>query len=127
MDAISPTLSERLTISSEDIFLNARTGDILLFCTKGARGGLVRKATASNYDHVGLILKFRNGDVGLLEALGQSGVQISNFIGFVREKWNEQYSKIAIRHLESSLSKEKALALENFVKSALGRRQNTSV
>lgn len=115
------TLPEE-TIRAKQIFTEAATGDILLFRTKGIRAKISRMMTGSDYDHVAVILRFKNGGVGVLEALGFTGVQISNFEMFIREEWHKQYEEISIRRLNRKVTSLEANTLENFVRQSVGQR-----
>ena len=50
----------------------ATTGDILLFRGRSFSSRLQRALTRSTYDHVAMILKYKNGRMFLFEATGQS-------------------------------------------------------
>lgn len=80
---------------------------------------LVRSTTSGEFDHCGLILRFNQGQVGILEALGQQGVMISNWRGFIINNWSSQYSRVAVRFLETPLSARQSDALQLFVKSVV--------
>lgn len=109
------------TIKAEDVGKVCKTGDLILFQTAGVKGGFIRTATRAKYDHVGMILKFKEGQVGVLETLANTGCQITNFEGFIKEKWHKQYSAIVIRHLHTKLNKEMGQKIEEFVRKVDGR------
>jgi len=45
-------------ISEEQFIKEADTGDVLLYKTRNAGGGIIRKFTSSEFDHVAMVLKF---------------------------------------------------------------------
>ena len=63
------------------------SGDIILFKSKGAVARLQRTFTRGTYDHVGMLLKFGNGNIGVLEATGGLGVTVINWRVFMTRKW----------------------------------------
>eukprot|EP00474_Spongospora_subterranea_P001933 CRZ02391.1 hypothetical protein [Spongospora subterranea] len=71
-----PAIGHRQTLPGDDFPVTARSGDVILFQTRGMRGSFVRGATSSRFDHIGLILKLKNGAIGVVESLGNTGVQI---------------------------------------------------
>jgi hypothetical protein len=81
-------------IPCNDLYSMARSGDMILFESRGLMSSLVRSTTSGEYDHCGIILRFNQGQVGILEALGQQGVMISNWRGFVANNWSAQYSRV---------------------------------
>lgn len=66
----------RQVIPASEVVSQCRTGDVVLFRSRGIRGGIVRQATSSSYDHIGMVLKFKTKEVGVLEALGNTGVHV---------------------------------------------------
>ncbi|XXQ36081.1 PH domain-containing protein [Plasmodiophora brassicae] len=112
----------RQVIPASEVVSQCRTGDVVLFRSRGIRGGIVRQATSSSYDHIGMVLKFKTKEVGVLEALGNTGVHVSNWVGFIKEKWHEQYSEMAIRHLTSAIPRPTAAHLEAFCRRSIGKK-----
>ena len=45
-------------IGEEQFLKEADTGDLLLYKTRNVGGGLIRKFTSSEFDHVAMVLKF---------------------------------------------------------------------
>ena len=59
----------------------ADTGDILFFKSKSLSGKFTRFITRAGYDHVAVILKFKNNSIHLFEATGNYVfINISIFI-----------------------------------------------
>jgi DNA-binding response OmpR family regulator len=98
------------------------TGDVLLFQTRSLSGGVIRAATGGAFDHVGVLLRFSEGELGVLETLANTGAQVSSFRGFIDERWHEQYSRICVRRLRGAQLDAVALArVEDFVQTVNGR------
>ncbi len=99
----------------------AKTGDILLFKTKGKTPALIRFGTGSEYDHVGLVVKIRGQPVGLLESLGE-GVNVASLLDFKYNGWWKTYSAIVARRLHADLSPEQQRGFETFITTVVGRK-----
>jgi len=97
------------------------TGDIVLFQTKGIGPGIIRSATSSQYDHVGLFIR-RGGRVGVLEALGESGVMVSSFVAFYRQNWHDQYSAIVVRKVVPALPARALKEMRKFCRGVEGKK-----
>ena len=65
-----------------------------------------RKLLASDYDHIGLILRFDSDDeskrdeVYILEATGNNGVSVQRWSN-IRQFYGKFYSRIVLRHIET--------------------------
>eukprot|EP00471_Norrisiella_sphaerica_P010391 CAMPEP_0184506538 /NCGR_PEP_ID=MMETSP0113_2-20130426/53551_1 /TAXON_ID=91329 /ORGANISM="Norrisiella sphaerica, Strain BC52" /LENGTH=330 /DNA_ID=CAMNT_0026896259 /DNA_START=68 /DNA_END=1057 /DNA_ORIENTATION=- len=82
-----PTKPDKLpVIEFKRVLKELNTGDLLLFQTKGIGPALVRSATSSQYDHVGMFVR-RGGRLGILESLGEPGVIVSGFNAFYEQGW----------------------------------------
>mmetsp|Transcript_19700 Transcript_19700/g.29417 ORF Transcript_19700/g.29417 Transcript_19700/m.29417 type:complete len:899 (-) Transcript_19700:57-2753(-) len=113
------------SIHWKDYVKDASTGDILLFETKNFSGSVVRTATRSRYDHIAIILVLSTGSrrhVGVLEALGNHGVQLHNFSAFARG-WHKQYTTMAVRRLNFNprYGAQSRAELSKFVREAVGK------
>ena len=63
-------------ISSSELLYSAKTGDILLFTGNSMQDRIIRTVTGSNYDHVGMLIKYqKTGEVFVFESLTGVGVQ----------------------------------------------------
>ena len=67
-------------------------------------------------DHVGLVLRYADGRVVLFEALGGSGVLLTDWKEFLANKWYEPYKKIVYRRLQCKRTPETLAAFEHFIK-----------
>lgn len=118
-----PVVSKRFwrfpQISEEEFVLKADTGDLLLFRSEYFASRLQRVVSGGEFDHVGLVLKARNGQIVVLEATSQDGVSCTlwNF-----EDLRTSYSRIAYRKLLFKRSQETLQSLEEFVQAVSGRR-----
>jgi len=126
----SPVSNQNLpTIHWKDYVKIAHTGDLFLFETSGIRGSLVRTATRSRFDHIAIALKFDNRgskeSLGVLEALGNHGVRIHSFMGFVRG-WHKQYNTVAVRRLILPATAVD-YNIQDFVREAVGKRYKWTV
>ena len=99
------------------------TGDILLYQGNNFNGGLIRKVTASKFDHVAMILKFEAepNEIFLIEATGNRGVALNRW-DYLRDHIGDQkfYKKIIFRHIEYDRSNQMIDNLEMFLKEAIG-------
>jgi len=108
---------------SEDRFLEqADTGDIVLFKTKNISASIQRSFTRSEYDHVGLILRYSTGEIVLFEATGREGVGLCRWKTFMRCKWHLLYSKIMYRKLEINRTDDVINGIEKFVRYSVGKK-----
>ncbi|CAG9325498.1 unnamed protein product [Blepharisma stoltei] len=113
---------------SQGVFLNdVSTGDILLFRSKLFASKLQRCATRSDYDHVAMILKYEDGEIGFLEATLQEGVNITLWDTYWMDNWHTLYKRIAYRNLEIERSETTLKKLENFLNGAIGKRFKISL
>ena len=82
------------------------TGDILLFRSNNLIGTwITRTFTKSEFDHVGLILRFGNTveDVFILDSVGEQGVRVTPWI-CARQFLGGFYDKIAYRKLNFDMT-----------------------
>ena len=90
--------------------------DVLLFRGKNITSKFQRSFTGSHYDHVALILRYGNNELVLLEATGREGVGLCSWSCFMRNKWQNLYKKLVLRHLEVQRTDKMIETLEKFVK-----------
>ncbi|GAB5353596.1 hypothetical protein AAMO2058_000048800 [Amorphochlora amoebiformis] len=84
----------------EDVLAEGRTGDLLLFKTKGCHNECVRCCVSMRYNHVAVLVKNPNEALGVCETLVSTGVAIFRFSDFYIHKWHEQYEEIVYRKLD---------------------------
>ena len=117
-------------ISERQFKEEADTGDILLFRGTAVGAKITRTATAGEFDHVAMVLKFDADmdDVYMIEATGGMGVALN--------KWNNLkehvgpgcfYTKLVWRRVKFDRSDEMAEKLELLLKEALGRSYKCGV
>ena len=77
-----------------------QTGDIILFTNKTLTSKMQRMVTGSQYDHIGMMIKYpKSGHIQIFESLTSSGVSKWNWDNFVSEKLYKNYDKIVLRKL----------------------------
>eukprot|EP00448_Togula_jolla_P015334 CAMPEP_0170574462 /NCGR_PEP_ID=MMETSP0224-20130122/3310_1 /TAXON_ID=285029 /ORGANISM="Togula jolla, Strain CCCM 725" /LENGTH=454 /DNA_ID=CAMNT_0010897115 /DNA_START=24 /DNA_END=1385 /DNA_ORIENTATION=+ len=112
----------------ESIFLqSAESGDILLFQGKERRSALTRAVTASSWDHIALLLRSLEGEMLILEALGNAGVSFVTWEEFKERGWHKCYTHLAFRKVYFKRSKERLKKLQDFVGSVLGESYSLSL
>lgn len=101
----------------------ADTGDLLLFA--GGRFGclLQRFVTRSRFgnggvrvDHVGVLLKYQDGRVFLLEATSTEGVEIAEWNDVTASECSKVYERIVYRKLFFKRTCQTANKLETFLR-----------
>jgi hypothetical protein len=50
-------------------------------------------------DHVGMLLRYASGKVVLFEAIGGTGVTLTDWNDFIENNWHQGYKKIVYRKL----------------------------
>lgn len=50
-------------------------------------------------DHVGILLRYSSGSLVVFEALGETGVTLTDWSDFIDYKWTQLYDKIIYRKL----------------------------
>mmetsp|Transcript_8213 Transcript_8213/g.20163 ORF Transcript_8213/g.20163 Transcript_8213/m.20163 type:complete len:640 (+) Transcript_8213:15-1934(+) len=121
MRAVAQRMFRRM--AHDRVKLLGRPGDILLFRTKGSfLGGLTRAVTASEWDHIGLLVG--TGDrLEVMEALMAGGVQTSRYSQFYNCCWYKQYSSVALRRLVGPRRRvDIEKRLEGFTKKVVGKK-----
>ncbi|CRH00745.1 conserved Plasmodium protein, unknown function [Plasmodium relictum] len=113
---------------SVDVFeAIADTGDIVLFRSKVTSAKLQRIITGGEYDHIGMILRNDKNNLFLLEAISNMGIILTPWILFIKNKWNESYSRIALRRLTWNNSEENLQNLLEFLKNTIGKKYDLKI
>lgn len=105
----------------------ADSGDILLFQGDNFAGKMNQFFQSSEYgklhfcirlylDHVGMLLRYASGKVVLFEAIGGTGVTLTDWNDFIDNKWHHAYKKIVYRKLIVQRTPEMLTEFENFIK-----------
>lgn len=97
----------------------AETGDIILMSTTDTECAIQRFVTNSEYDHIGLIVKFHN-EIKIFESNVNEGVNIYTWSQFQMQF--HHYEKISLRKLHYHKRNEINPTLLKFIKSNLGRK-----
>lgn len=93
-------------ISRTQFFDLAENGDLMLFKSSSFGSFALRVASNSEYDHVGMLIRGKKGEVFLYECLGAGGVQLNDIEFFLDNDWDSYYRHIAIRKLHCERSEE---------------------
>lgn len=67
-------------------------------------------------DHVAIILRYSNGNLVLFEALGGTGVTLTDWKDFIQYRWFDAYKKIVYRKLTVKRTPEMLTEFESFIK-----------
>lgn len=94
-----------------------QTGDLVLFCTRGARPALARCAMLSGWDHVGMVVRAADG-VRTVEVTSEGGVASWMLADRLEEK---AVRRVAVRRLVEPLTAAQVAALNHFLGEARGR------
>ena len=87
-------------ISNDEMVKTAQTGDIVLFTGKQMSAQILRGLINSNYDHVGVLVKYPNGQLMLFESLQGKGVCRWDWDSLTKGDYcKDNYSKIVYRRL----------------------------
>lgn len=97
-----------------------------MFKAKDFVSKVQRIITKSEYDHVGIILKYASGRIGILESTASNGVQVVMWDDFIFNNWCQLYSKIVYRQLQTVRSDKMLFEFENFVKEVKGMKYQIS-
>lgn len=108
-------------ISPEKFADLANTGDVLLFRSAGALPKLIRGASGGRFDHVALLLRLADGELGLLEATGTEGVALCTWSEFVENEWQNLYPEMALRRVRFERSRERLTALQTWATGVIGK------
>lgn len=68
-----------------------------------------------------IVLRYASGNIVLFEALGDTGVTLTDWKDFVDYKWNEGYNKIVFRKLHIGRTLQMLTEFEAFIKASLGK------
>lgn len=113
---------------SVDVFESiADTGDIVLFRSNVASAKLQRIITRGEYDHIGMILRNDKKGIFLLEALSNMGIILTPWELFRKNRWNEAYTRIALRRLTWDNSEQNLQKLLHFLKNTIGKKYNLKI
>eukprot|EP00357_Protocruzia_adherens_P033023 CAMPEP_0115000164 /NCGR_PEP_ID=MMETSP0216-20121206/16592_1 /TAXON_ID=223996 /ORGANISM="Protocruzia adherens, Strain Boccale" /LENGTH=592 /DNA_ID=CAMNT_0002365205 /DNA_START=36 /DNA_END=1814 /DNA_ORIENTATION=+ len=130
VDQISLSIQKKFwkfdRISEEQFLKSVETGDILLFRGDSFGSKVQRSFTRSAYDHVGLLLRYDNDKIGVLESTGLEGVGIVTWDQFMSYKWHLLYSRLVYRQMDMERPKEVILKLENYIRKVLGKKYKIS-
>ncbi|CEL98304.1 unnamed protein product [Vitrella brassicaformis CCMP3155] len=113
---------------SESKYLSlVQTGDILLF--RGTDGGarVTRTLTASEYDHVALLLRVDNGSVLIFEATGNHGVTAVSWSDFKAFGWHKCYTKLVYRKVYFKRHPRLLASFQDFIFDVLGKPYRLTV
>jgi len=114
-------------IREADFLSEVDSGDLVLFRGTDRAAKLQRAATRSEYDHVGLLLRVASGQVMLLEATGNLGVNMVPWRYFRERGWYRIYDKIAYRKVYFARSPTQMLALKSYIQAVLGSQYSLTV
>jgi len=102
----------------------ARTGDVVLFRTRGFQGSVTRTLTWAENDHVAMVI--RSGpapcSVMLLEAIAGRGVSTTCLLEFQIHRWYTQYNGCLVRRIEPPLSEAHTNKLNRFAMATKGKK-----
>ncbi|KMZ98859.1 hypothetical protein PVNG_00653 [Plasmodium vivax North Korean] len=113
---------------SVDVFESiADKGDIVLFRSNVASAKLQRIITRGEYDHIGMILRNDKKGIFLLEALSNMGIILTPWELFRKNRWNEAYTRIALRRLTWDNSEQNLQKLLHFLKNTIGKKYNLKI
>eukprot|EP00347_Sterkiella_histriomuscorum_P023057 403336117 len=107
-------VGERISENQFQYFVDS--GDLLLFKGKSFTSKLNQFAQNSDYDHVGLLLRYSQGNVVLFEATGETGVTLTDWHDFLYNDWHLLYDKIVYRKLHWERPSNLLTKLETFIK-----------
>lgn len=99
----------------------AQTGDILLFRSTGGAPKVIRTASGGRFDHVALVLKLADDEIGLFEATGNLGVGLCTWQEFLENEWQALYPELALRRVRFPRTAERLSALEAWCSEVNGR------
>ena len=114
-------------ISEEEFLSQADNGDLLLFISRNSGSTLQRCLTRTKYDHVGLILKFENQEIGFIEATRPYGVVFTYWDEFFQREFKKHYKSVSYRKLEVVRTKKMLEDLEEFTRNAKGKNYRLGI
>lgn len=112
---------KNFSIPEESFLLNAQCGDLLLFRGKNFGCKLQRCITRSKFDHIGLVIRFKSGEIGFLEASRAYGVSLTYWDTYFKKDWKKIYSEIWYKKLDLVRTSEMISDLERFIKNTKGK------
>eukprot|EP01016_Furgasonia_blochmanni_P036017 TRINITY_DN4054_c0_g2_i16.p1 TRINITY_DN4054_c0_g2~~TRINITY_DN4054_c0_g2_i16.p1 ORF type:complete len:261 (+),score=4.39 TRINITY_DN4054_c0_g2_i16:142-924(+) len=113
-------------ISEEDFREKVMTGDLLLFRSKNFTSKIQRSFCGSDYDHVGILLRFADDQIVVLESTAGDGVDICLWEMFTEKKWHLLFEKLVYRPLICERPSNTIATMERFIKEALGKKYSIS-
>ena len=93
-----PNFEKNYYIAQKQFFMNAKTGDILIFRGFECPARMQRFYTGSEYDHVALLVR-KDGTLFVYEATSREGCKERQWREFIIYMWNLLYDKIVYREL----------------------------
>jgi hypothetical protein len=78
--------------------------------------------TKSQFDHIAVVIRYSNGNIGFLESALPGGVDLVNWDLFTFCEWYKNYEKVVYRRLVMDRSYERMNKLEDFIKAALKKK-----
>lgn len=109
-------------ISVKEFKAQAESGDLILFTSNSLAQSLQRMITLSDYDHVGIIYRYKAGDIAFLESTKETGVSLCYWDDFISYNWYGEYKKIVYRKLEIDNRNEVTKKMDEFIGKVLGKK-----
>ena len=111
----------RSRVDVRDLESSVRTGDLVLFSSKHASAQITKCFTVSEWDHIGLVVKFSSKHVYILEYAG--GVYLYPLFTRLYTYYAIQGRELSLRRLLPGQDREEMQQkVEAFVRSVLGHR-----
>lgn len=107
-------------LPERDFVRTVETGDILLFYTNHFGAKVQRMLTNSDFDHVAMIIRGKNGDPMVFESNQMHGVAIYNWNQYI--SYFDLYGKVALRRLNFMRKAEIQPKLIQFARHNIGQK-----
>ena len=116
------------SMSEDEFKRTANSGDILLFRGTRMATAITRGITASEFDHVAVVIRLNNNeDVHFLEATGGPGVSINSWSNLKQYVGQGQfYERIVFRHVNFKRKNKILNQFCRFAKEAIGHKYSIS-
>lgn len=126
-------MSDDLLQSYREIRSDLKTGDLILFSGDSFFSGVIQLATKSRWSHVGIIYRDESQDIVFLfqshslkfkdvsSGRMKRGVQLNTFSSILSSYHKYDRAKVAVRHLNQPVTKEREQKFLNFRKSVEDR------